>query len=204
MNPVITLAPLSGQRTLVPKRRPTKAELRRRELFADLWPGAVAHTWHRARETGFTTVPRTLSLVASLVKLLTDGRDASRVYLDLWCRAYDEPVVEVTDEAEFALSCGYQKGTRHVRTWQERIGDLQRLRFIAVRPKPSRIVGYILLLHPHDAVTSLKQTYPDRIPDWWWDLFQARLKEIGAAPRSAEGFVDFCENANGRLASRVG
>lgn len=185
-------------------RRPTRAEMRRRDFLAELWPDASAFTWHRGRETGFTTVPRTLSMIGALIKLLTDRADASRVYFDLWLRAHDEALIEVVDEAEFALSCGYALGTRHVRTWQERVHHLQRLGFIAVRPKPSRSIGFIFLIHPHAAVMRLKEQEPERIPDWWWALFQTRIKEIGATLSANPELQHFLRTANGPLTANVG
>lgn len=181
------------------KRRPTRAELRRRDLLHELWPDAKPYTWHRSEETGFTTVPRTLALIGALIKSLTDKTDASRVYFDLWCRAFDEGFVEVMDEAEFALSCGYPKGTRHVRTWQERIRQLQKLGFVAVRPKPSRAIGFILLLHPHDVVMHLQSSDPGRVPAWWQELFRTRISEIGAHLRDRRELPTFLATASGKV-----
>ena len=182
--------------TARPRRR---AEIARSQLRDGLWANAENYLWHRTKEFGFTTIPRTLMLIGTLIKELTKQGDASRVYLDLWARAFDEGLVEVFDESEFALSSGYSPGKRNVRTWRERIKELQRLKFIAVRPKAGREIGYILLLHPHVAVLNLAETYPERIPEWWWELFTSRVREIRASLPKIDGIGDFLEGANGPL-----
>jgi hypothetical protein len=183
--------------TILTARPRRRAEIARSQLRDSLWADAEDYLWHRTKELGFTTIPRTLMLIATLIKELTKKGDASRVYLDLWARAFDEGLVEVFDESEFALSSGYSPGRRNVRTWRERIKELQRLKFIAVRPKAGRDIGYILLLHPHVAVLNLAENGLAPIPDWWWDLFTARIREIRAALPKIDGVAEFLEKANG-------
>lgn len=185
----------------VPKKRLNAAAVRRRKHRDRLWRNADDVVWDRRTEKGFTTVPRTLPLICTLIKYLTNNGDASRAYLDLWGRVYDEGIVEIVDEAECALSSGYGPGTRNVRTWQERMSELRDLGFIAVRPKPTRTFGYILLVHPHMAVARLLDTAANRVPDWWKELYVARLREIGASRRSPIDLDDFIVSANGALST---
>jgi hypothetical protein len=182
-----------------PTKKITASEVRRKEAVATLWPDAESFRFNRKVEAGFTTVPRTLALIGSLIKYLTDRADASRVYFDLWCRAYDEGMVEVFDEEELAYSSGFAPSTRHKRSWQDRVNMLQRLGFIAVRPKGVRKIGYILLLHPDSVVLYLRDEDAHHVPDWWWQTYTQRLREIGAKPRTADGLKDFLETANGRI-----
>ena len=95
-------------------RQPTRAQQRRRLLRDQMWPGAEELIWHRKAEDGFVTVPRTVPLIGTLIRLLTKDLDASRPYLDLWARVFDEGVVEVLDEEELAASCGYPTPRRNV------------------------------------------------------------------------------------------
>jgi hypothetical protein len=167
------------------ERKPPRVELKRRRLRADLWPGTTNLHYNRKTEVGFTTIPRTLPLLCALIKAITpkgEG-DASRAYLDLWGRAYDEGYVDIVDEAEMALACGYAHTNRLVRTWRERMGQLEELGFISVRPKPTRHFGYVLLLHPHDVVERLRRDREDLIPDSWWQSYEIRRNEIGARRR---------------------
>ena len=43
--------------------------------------------------------------------------------------------------------------------------------------------GYLLLVHPHDAVQRLRKSRKKDIPEWWWSLFSKRIAEIGATLR---------------------
>src|SRR5438874_1906705 len=99
----------------------SRAEQRRMQIRDTLWPKAGDLVWSRKKEDGFITIPRTLPLIATLIRVLTKDLDASRAYLDLWGRVFDEMLVEVNDEEELAASCGYPTPTRNVRTWRERV-----------------------------------------------------------------------------------
>src|SRR5437899_1838412 len=166
-------------------KKPRKTPEERRIALRDsLWPGAQARVWNRITEDGFSTIPRTLPLVGTLIRVLTKDLDASRAYFDLWGRVYDEGFVDVLDEEEFAASCGYPTSGRNVRTWRERIEALVALGLIEVKPKGTKKFGYILLVHPHDAVQRLRKgSRKKEIPDWWWSLFSKRIAEIGATLR---------------------
>jgi len=158
-------------------------EERRVALRDSLWPGAKSRVWKRTEEDGFSTIPRTLPLIGTLIRVLTKDLDASRAYFDLWGRVFDEGLVDVLDEEEFAASCGYPTSGRNVRTWRERIEALVALGLVEVKPKGTKKFGYILLIHPHDAVQRLRKNRKKDIPEWWWSLFSKRVAEIGATLR---------------------
>jgi len=160
------------------RRPPTKFALRREALRDQLWPGQAAHLWHRTREDGFTTIPRTLPLVMTLIDHLRRGKDTSRVYFDLWCRQVDDSFVQVTDEEAFAYSSGYTAPGRNIRSWRERVDIIEELGFVSVLPKGSRKYGYILLHHPHRVVCELRAQ--GKVSDAWWGAFTKRASEIGA------------------------
>ncbi len=169
-------------------RSPRKAEVRRREFRDFLWPDAARVAYDRHIENGFATIPRTLPIVATLVKALTDKIDASRVYLDLWGRAFDDGLVAIDDEYEFAYACGYNFASRARRTWHERMLRLEDLGFIRAKPKGPRRFGYVLLIHPHLVVQQLRAA--GRLPDWWEELFDRRVREIGAKVPSLDAAPD--------------
>src|SRR6266404_6012226 len=109
---------------------PNKVALRRRQLRDGFWPDEAGKLWHRTTEDGYSTVPRTLPLVMTLIDELKDkGKDIARVYFDLWCRQIDDSFVEVTDEESFAYSSGFTTTGRNVRSWRERIEMLRDLGF---------------------------------------------------------------------------
>jgi hypothetical protein len=155
----------------------TRGQTRREELRDQLWPDAASLVWNRKKEKGFCTVPRTLALVMCLLDQLQKKKDASPVYLDLWCRAFDDYLIEVTDEPAFGYSAGYMTG-RGVRTWRERVRLLEKWGFIRVKASGSRKIAYIFLVDPHKAVKLLHQK--DQVPESWWNTFNHRAGEIGA------------------------
>ncbi|MCH8951826.1 MAG: hypothetical protein IID49_06865 [Proteobacteria bacterium] len=129
-----------------------------------VWRDADDVIWHRKSETGFCTIPRTLSLAATLIKHLGNRIDASRVFIDLWTRNFDDGLVVINDPEAMAASCGYARGGRGVRTWRQAIHLLEELGFIRLEAKGTRTYGYVLLLHPNDAVERLREK--GVVPDW--------------------------------------
>lgn len=151
---------------------------RKREALRDaLWPDAPNVVWSRRRSRGFTTVPRILPLVMRLQCHLESHGDPSKVYLDLWLRAFDEGMVTVRDEEEMAYGSGYS-GTRAVRTWREHINSLVHLGFIRIQAMGNREIAQILLLDPIKVATRLRAD--QQVPDEWWIAFVSRANEVGA------------------------
>lgn len=100
------------------------------------------------------------------------------VYLELWCRAFDEGLVSIKDEHEHAYAAGYT-GTRALRTWRGHVLVLQELGFIAVKADGNREVGHVLLVNPVLVCCELRRN--GRVPDEWWTAFVQRANEIGVA-----------------------
>ncbi len=158
--------------------RSLKIQQRRVALRDQFFPDAANLVWTRQLNAGYCSVPRTIPWIALLIAQLSTHGNPSGVYWDFWCRAFDEGVIEVNDEQEFAFSSGYT-GNRALRTWKEHVKQLQKLGFIKVAPKGNREIGYILLLNPYLVVEHLKKQ--GQIPEVsWWTSFQARMAQIGA------------------------
>jgi hypothetical protein len=158
---------------LVPVKKKTVAE-RRIELRDDLWPNAADEVWSRKTEKGFSTIPRTLSLIMTLIDQIgPKGKNASLVYCDFWCRVFDEAMlIEVTDEQELAYSSGFIT-PRSLRSWQERVNSLEKHGFIRVQAKGLRKHGFILIRHPHIVVQELRKK--GLVPDSWWNAFRSMI-----------------------------
>src|SRR6266511_1186424 len=156
-----------------------KASERRREMREHLWPGAEKTIWSRKTDNGYATIPRTLPLIMTLINELSPkpSGDASRVYLDLWSRSYDEAYVEIVDEADHAYAAGFLR-SRAVRSWRERMRVLADLGFIKLKGKRGREFAYVLLVHPHDVVEALR-VRPD-FPADWYNSFIERENQVGA------------------------
>lgn len=156
-----------------PPRRSTFYRAQMREMLA---PGSQDLVWRGKEEKGFWSAPRTMPLLLKLLnqKALTEGRDVTLPYLDIWFRNFGEGVVEFEDEAEHAYICGYT-GSRAVRTWRERIECLSRAGALRVFPKGQREQGLCLVMHPDEVVRALHQR--DLVDQEWLSLYQAfRLK----------------------------
>src|SRR5262249_54391904 len=150
------------------------------KLRDEIWPGCENELWNRKQINGFTTIPRTLGLILTLLEQLAErkkGTDCSRTYFELWCRAFDDYFIEVSDVEAFAFSAGFVTPGRNVRSWAERVRELADLGFIRVAPKGSRKQAYILLLDPHKVIKHLKDA--GRISREWWGAYINRAAEIG-------------------------
>lgn len=161
----------------------TGAELRRatirKEFFSrdDLWTGE--------KESGWFPIPRTMPLVLSLIdsKPISEGKNASYVYLELLSRMRSEGVIEMGTEAQHAYAAGYA-GTRGVRSWQERMKILVKNGFIRVEKSGNEPYKFVALIHPVAVVQKLRDE--GKVPDEWWSAYIARkldTKELSQAQR---------------------
>lgn len=157
-----------------------RAGKRREDLRDSIWPDAEKLIWNRKSESGFCTLPRTIPLINSLINQLSPkGKgDASRVYNELWFRAFDEGFIIVVDEQSHAYAAGYDSPRRGLRSWRERMDVLVDLGFIKISQDGLRKYGYVLLVHPDIAVESLRKK--KKISDNWYNAYTKRMIEIGA------------------------
>jgi hypothetical protein len=173
------MARSSAERPIAALRRPriTVAQRRRLQLRDELWPDVTEdQLWSRTTFTGFTTIPRSMSMIVRIIDTL-DKKTAGKVYLDLWCRAFDDYVIEVRDEYEAAFASGYD-GQRAIRTWRERLDVLEQLGFIKTRKSPHGAYRYVLILEPHQVIADLQRD--DRISQEESLAMKAQLLSIGA------------------------
>jgi hypothetical protein len=157
----------------------TAAEKRLRTRDS-LWPEASKIVWSRKTDDGYCSLPRTLPLIMTLINILSPkGKgDASRVYQELWFHDFDLGFIDIGDERAHAFAAGYTTPSRGVRSWYERISVLEDLGFIMTKPQGSQRVGYVLLVHPHDVVESLRAKRD--VPEDWYGAFTKRVEGTGA------------------------
>lgn len=158
--------------TISATQRINKAEEKRRKLREQLFPNCEALLWNRKEVLGFTTIPRTLGLIMTLIEQLAErqkGKDVSRTYFELWCRAFDDYFIEAADVEGLAFAAGFVSRGRNVRSWEERVGVLAELGFVRVVPNGTRKQGYILLVDPHKVIKALREE--GRISQEWWGAY---------------------------------
>lgn len=153
---------------------------RQLEVRKKLWPHVSDEmTWNRKARDGFVTMPRTMPLIMRIMDFMAGkGSPVSLVYLDLWCRTFDEAFLQITKTEEMATYAGFS-GQRAVRTWKERFAKLAELGFIDVQYGMSKDVQFALILNPYHVIA--KAYAADRVPPEMWNALIVRSAEIGAA-----------------------
>jgi hypothetical protein len=105
------------------------------------------------------------------------GTPVSQVYLDIWCRTFDEAFLQITKSDEMATYAGFS-GQRAVRTWKERLTKLAELGFIDIKYGLSKDVQFALLLNPYHVIA--KAYAAGDLPIEMWNALMVRAAEIGA------------------------
>ncbi|WP_176454369.1 hypothetical protein [Sinorhizobium fredii] len=166
----------AAKKALNKKVEEKQAEIRK-QVFGPIDPNGV---WDRKTAKGFTTIPRTLPLLGSLMDGLSGkGKPVSTTYLELWCRSNDEGFVTLSKQAEIAFASGFS-GLRGVSTWKERVRKLEELQFLITRPGVSGNLHYVQLWNPY-LIIKYHKTHgtPGFLEDRYNALIE-RMMEIGA------------------------
>ncbi len=147
-------------------------------LRKQLWPDVPeAVLWHRKRNQGFATIPRTLPLIMRVMDSLTTGKPVSQVYLELWSRLSDEAFVRLDKPQDMAFASGFT-GPRSVQMWAERIDKLAELNFVLLAPGPNGNRSFALVLNPYLVIKDILRS---QIGSGYYNALLARAHEIGAA-----------------------
>ncbi|HEY3897209.1 MAG TPA: hypothetical protein VGM54_01265 [Chthoniobacter sp.] len=147
------------------------------ELRGKLWPDVAAEQlWNRKTKDGYTSIPRTMPLILSIMDSLSTGKPLSGTYLELWCRAFDEMMVDLSNHQDLAFASGFG-GQRAKQTWTQRIQGLADLGFIKLADGSSGPLSHALILNPYLVVKSLKAS----IPNDRYNALLARANAIGAS-----------------------
>ena len=147
--------------TIIATRQPRKKIAQRQlELRNRLWPGVGdEYLWRRQKHDGFTTVPRTMPLIMTIMDDLSEGHPVSSTYFELWCRAFDECFVTLSKPREMAFHAGFT-GQRGERTWRDRMRILAELNFIDIKEGPSGPMSYALIFNPYLVIRRHQQEKP--------------------------------------------
>lgn len=152
---------------------------RQLEVRNKLWSDVSDEmTWNRRVRTGFVTMPRAMPLIMRIMDYMAGkGSPVSLVYLDLWCRTFDEAFLQITKTEEMATYAGFS-GQRAVRTWKERLAKLAELGFIDIKYGISKDVQFALILNPYHVIA--KAYAAGDVPVEMWNALMVRAAEIGA------------------------
>lgn len=162
------------------KKKVKSAKEKRLILRDRLWPEVTdGELWLRKERVGFTTIPRTMNLIGRIMDQLSGkGFPLFNTYLALWCRVYDEAIVEVRNDREMAFESGFS-GPRGEVTWRARMRLLKEIGFIDVRPGLASEMQYVLILNPILVIVDVYER--DKLKeDVAFGALMARLAEVGA------------------------
>ena len=134
------------------KVRGKKIQERNLELRNQFWPDLNKDMlWHRKRNPGFISIPRTLPYIMQIMDEMSNGKPVSATYFALWCHTFDESFVRNDKSVEMSFESGF-RGQRAETTWKNRMKILQELGFIEVKSGPSGPCNYVVILNPHKVV----------------------------------------------------
>jgi hypothetical protein len=147
------------------------AELRREQIRAQFF--STDDLWTGDKEIGWFPIPRTLPLILGLIdsKTISQGQNASLVYLELLSRMRGDGVIEMASELEHAFAAGYE-GPRALRSWHERMKTLEENGFIRVQKAGNEAYKYVALIHPTAVVQKLRDE--GKVSETWWNAYFAR------------------------------
>lgn len=167
---------MTKKQTATRKSKITKKML---ELRNQVWPDVTDEMlWHRLRDDGFITIPRTMPHIMRIIDDLSPkGQPASSTYLALWARLYDESVVTIASEVELAFESGFS-GQRAATTWAGRVSILESLGFIQISEGPKGPRQYVLVLNPYIVIRRLHEN--GKIEKPLFTAFFVRAQDIGA------------------------
>jgi hypothetical protein len=151
---------------------------RRKQMRTRLWPALDEdELWLRTKSVGFTTIPRTLTLINRILDTHAGkGFPVSSTYLALWCQVFDEAFVEIRNPKELAHESGFG-GARAEATWKSRMKKLVELGVIDSKPGVYGDYQYVLMLNPLHAIEKI---YKNDQSDMLFQSLLSRMMQVGA------------------------
>lgn len=160
--------------------RAAKLNEKRLKLRRQYWPDIPEEAlWHRKKTKGFITIPRTMPLLLSIMDDMSKHKPLSSTYFALWCRTFDECMVNIPSADQMAFEAGFG-GQRGVQTWKFRMQTLVELGFIMAKAGANGPFSHVLILNPYLAIRKLKQTNKAKMLDTKLNALISRANEIGA------------------------
>jgi len=150
-------------------------------LRSRLWPDLKSEElWNRMQKKGFTTIPRTMPIIMRIMdSMAPSGKPISAVYFELWCRAFDEYVVKLSNKEEMAFNSGFS-GQRSVQTWNTRIDLLRDYGFIKLASGGQGERSFALIVNPYAVIKRHYEVKTKGVSQSLYNCLSARAIEIGA------------------------
>lgn len=165
------------RKTPAKKIQQRQAEIRN-QVFGEIDPTKI---WHRKTHHGFSTIPRAMPLIGSIMDILAGkGKPVATTYLEIWCRSNDEGFVTLSKPSEIAFASGFG-GQRGVSTWKERLRLLEKLGFITTKPGVSGSIHYVQIWNPYRVIKHHRNAGTEGFPEDRYFALLERAAEIGAA-----------------------
>ena len=133
--------------------------------------------WHRKRNDGYISIPRTLPIAMQAIDMQSKGQPAGHTLFCLWARSPDHQLITIENPATFASEAGFV-GERAVDTWRRRMKKLRELEFIKTKPGASGEFHYVLLVNPNAAMEVMR--YKHLVQDLVYSRFVERAADVGA------------------------
>ena len=151
------------------------------ELRKKLWPTVTDEDlWLRLKNDGFSTLPRSMPLIMSIMDGMNKGHRVSAVYLDLWCTVMDEMFVQLKGKEAMAFYAGFE-GERALRTWRDRMRRLANDGFIGIKPGPFGEMSYAIIYNPYHVIRRHYDAGHPSITESRYTALMARAHEVGAS-----------------------
>jgi hypothetical protein len=161
------------------KARASKMLSKNIDLRKECWPDIDSKPlWNRKEKNGYTTMPRPMPQIFQIMDHLANkGKPVSLTYLSLWCRVFDESMIEIKSEKVMASEAGFT-GERAVTTWHSRMKNLIEMGFIEAKPGQASKYQYVLILNPYVVINNLKKG--GKVPETLSLALFSRAQEVGA------------------------
>jgi hypothetical protein len=158
----------------------SKAQEKSLKIREEYWPKLKDDDiWDRKKHKGFTTIPRTIAIVMSILDSLSKGKPLGQTYFVLWCHVFDDSILIIENPSTYVAEAGFT-GERALTTWNSRMKALQDLGFIDCKDGASGKFHYVLIKNPHKVMWQLK----NKIQEKRFRQLLDRALDIGAKDMS--------------------
>ena len=155
--------------------QPNRAAQRRARVRDNLWNQAKDY-WPQPNSVGWCKLSKITPLALLILEEAVECKGATRVYLDLLTRNFNEGIVERINESEAALLSGFS-GASKERGWKKCILLLDKFGFIRIAKVGSDKLGVIFIIDPVEVIKNLHTQ--GVVSDELWNLFIFKCADSG-------------------------